>query len=316
MPSHIIVPSQPQLVEEVSKYKATYALEPLNPGYGVTLANSLRRVMLSSLIGSAATYYKINGVDHEFSSITNVLEDMIDITLNVKALRFTLDQEDQVTGKIKTSGQKLVTAADIELPTGAEVVNPESPILTLTDPEATLDMEITIERGVGFKKGEEQDSKSEVGLVAVDSVFTPVTRVSYDVQDMRVGDQTNYNRVLLTVTTDGTLSPLQAIEESARILVTQFSALVPGQEVTEENAQEEVVEEELESSSSYELSQIQVENLEIPQRTKKALMAADITNLAQLQQMSRDEVAMIKGVSDRALKTLAQEVEKFDFTLN
>lgn len=314
MPSHIIVPSQPQLVEEVNKYKATYALEPLNPGYGVTLANSLRRVMLSSLVGSAATYYKINGVDHEFSSIPNVLEDMIDITLNIKALRFTLDQESQVTGHIKTSGQKLVTASDIELPTGVEVVDPETPILTLTDPEATLDMEITIERGVGFKKGEEQDSKSEVGLVAVDSVFTPVTRVSYDVQDMRVGDQTNYNRVLFTVTTDGTISPLQAIEESARILVTQFTALVSEQLTTGE----EVISEEdsEEPEPSYELSQIQIDNLEIPQRTKKALVAAEITNLAQLQQMSRDEVAMIKGVSDRALKTLAQEVEKFDFTLD
>lgn len=314
MPSHIIVPSQPQLVEEVNKYKATYALEPLNPGYGVTLANSLRRVMLSSLVGSAATYYKINGVDHEFSSIPNVLEDMIDITLNIKALRFTLDQESQVTGHIKTSGQKLVTASDIELPTGVEVVDPETPILTLTDPEATLDMEITIERGVGFKKGEEQDSKSEVGLVAVDSVFTPVTRVSYDVQDMRVGDQTNYNRVLFTVTTDGTISPLQAIEESARILVTQFTALVSEQLTTGEEVISEEDSEELEPS--YELSQIQIDNLEIPQRTKKALVAAEITNLAQLQQMSRDEVAMIKGVSDRALKTLAQEVEKFDFTLD
>lgn len=309
MRTHIILPQLPVLVEEISSKQAVYSIEPLNPGYGVTVANSIRRVMLSSLEGSAATYYKIKGVDHEFSTVENILEDVVDITLNVKALRFVVDTEEPVTLTLKSRGSKVVTGAEIDLPAGVTLINPEAPILTLTDAEATLDMEITVERGYGFRKGEHQMNKKEVGLIAVDSVFTPIVRVSYDVQDMRVGDKTNYNRVVFSITTDGTISPLDAIQDSARILVEQFTSVV-GEPVEVRSAQ---VEEE--GESEVETSQIKIETLEIAQRTIKALQAEGIENVAQLLQLSRKEIVAIKGISDKAVQSIEEQLSQFGITL-
>ncbi len=310
MRTHIILPQLPTLVEEISPKQAVYAIEPLNPGYGVTLANSIRRVMLSSLEGSAVTYYKIKGVDHEFSTVENILEDVVDITLNIKTLRFVVDSDEPVTLSLKSRGSKVVTGAEIDLPTGVTLVNPEAMVLTLTDPEATLDMELTVEKGYGFRKGEHQMNKKEVGLVAVDSVFTPIVRVSYDVQDMRVGDQTNYNRVVFSITTDGTISPLEAIQESSRILVEQFTAVV-GEKVEVRSA---IVKEE-ETEPEVETSQIKIETLEIAQRTIKALEAEGVENVAQLLQLSRKEIVAIKGISEKAVQTIEAQLETFGITL-
>ncbi len=309
MRTHIILPQLPTLVEEISTKQAVYSIEPLNPGYGVTIANSLRRVMLSSLEGSAVTYYKIKGVDHEFSTVENILEDVVDITLNIKALRFVVDSEEPITLTLKSRGSKLITGAEIDLPSGVSLINPEAPILTLTDAEASLDMEITVERGYGFRKGEHQMSKKEVGLIAVDSVFTPIIRVSYDVQDMRVGDKTNYNRVVFSITTDGTISPLAAIQDSARILVEQFTSIV-GEPVEVRSA---VVEEE--SEPEVETSQIKIETLEIAQRTIKALQAEGLENVAQLLQLSRKEIVAIKGISEKAVQSIEEQLSQFGITL-
>lgn len=308
MSNHIILPKSPVLVQEISPSQAIYAIEPLNPGYGVTIANSLRRVMLSSLEGVAVTKYSIKGVSHEFTTIPNVLEDILDITLNIKALRFdaVIDAPTLIT--LKAQGSKVVTGADLKLPGGVTVVNPEAPILTLTSKDAKIEMELVIEKGFGFRKDIEQNIQGEVGIIAVDSIFTPVIRVSYDVEDTRVGDKTNYNRVVFNIKTDGTITPLEVIQKSASILVEQFNAL------TSAGAQVEEVKEE-KPALDIETSSIKIATLDLSQRTIKALETSGIKNIAQLAQFTQEDLLAIKGVSTSALKKLVDQIAKYDITL-
>ncbi len=308
MSNHIILPKAPVLVQEISSSQAIYAIEPLNPGYGVTIANSLRRVMLSSLEGVAVTRYSIKGVSHEFTTIPNVLEDILDITLNIKALRFDAIIDSPTILTLKAQGAKVVTGADLKLPGGVTIVNPEAPILTLTSKDAKIEMELIIEKGFGFRKDIEQDVQEEVGIIAVDSIFTPVIRVSYDVEDTRVGDKTNYNRVVFNIKTDGTISPLEVINKSASILVEQFNAL------TVDGAQVEEVKEE-KPALDIETSSIKISTLDLSQRTIKALETSGIKNIAQLAQFTQEDLLAIKGVSASALKKLADQIAKYDITL-
>lgn len=310
MPNHIILPKSPVLVSEVSSSQASYAIEPLNPGYGVTVANSLRRVMLSSLEGVAVTHYSIKGVSHEFSTVPHVLEDVIDITLNIKALRFNAVIDSPTMLTIKAQGAKVITGADIKLPGGVTIVNPEAPILTLTDKDAKIEMELIIEQGVGFRKEAEQVGQAEIGLIAVDSIFTPVVRVSYDVEDTRVGDKTNYNRIVFHITTDGTIAPVDVISKSAAILVEQFSALSgTGSPTTPSVEENEAAESNLETSS------IKIDTLDLPQRTIKALETAGIKNVAQLAQFTQADLLEIKGLSAASIKKLIEQVAQYDITL-
>lgn len=308
MSNYIILPKAAVLVQEISPSQAIYAIEPLNPGYGVTIANSLRRVMLSSLEGVAVTRYSIKGVSHEFTTIPNVLEDILDVTLNIKALRFDAVIDSPVILTLKAQGSKVVTGADIKLPGGVTIVNPESPILTLTSKDAKIEMELIIEKGFGFRKDIEQDLQGEVGIIAVDSIFTPVIRVSYDVEDTRVGDKTNYNRVVFNIKTDGTVSPLEVINKSASILVDQFNSLTAGVAKVEEVKEEKL-------DLGIETSSIKISTLDLSQRTIKALETSGIKNIAQLAQFTQEDLMAIKGVSSSALKKLSDQIAKYDITL-
>lgn len=308
MSNYIILPKAAVLVQEISPSQAIYAIEPLNPGYGVTIANSLRRVMLSSLEGVAVTRYSIKGVSHEFTTIPNVLEDILDVTLNIKALRFDAVIDSPVILTLKAQGSKVVTGADIKLPGGVTIVNPESPILTLTSKDAKIEMELIIEKGFGFRKDIEQDLQGEVGIIAVDSIFTPVIRVSYDVEDTRVGDKTNYNRVVFNIKTDGTVSPLEVINKSASILVDQFNSLTAVVAKVEEVKEEKL-------DLGIETSSIKISTLDLSQRTIKALETSGIKNIAQLAQFTQEDLMAIKGVSSSALKKLSDQIAKYDITL-
>lgn len=309
MSNHIILPKSPVLVQEISPSQAIYAIEPLNPGYGVTIANSLRRVMLSSLEGVAVTRYSIKGISHEFTTIPNVLEDILDITLNVKALRFDAVIDNPTIITLKAQGAKVVTGADIKLPGGVTIVNPEAPILTLTSKDAKIEMELVIEKGFGFRKDTEQDLQGEVGIIAVDSIFTPVIRVSYDVEDTRVGDKTNYNRVVFNIKTDGTITPLEVIQKSATILVEQFSAL------TSEAVAPVIEVKEEKNELAIETSSIKISTLDLSQRTIKSLESSGIKNIAQLAQFTKEDLLAIKGISASALKKLADQIAKYGITL-
>jgi len=218
------------IVEETEKgKKAKITIEPCFPGYGLTLGNSLRRVLLSSLPGGAATAVKIKGVQHEFSALENVSDDILEVILNLKQLRVRVYGDEPVVLKLSVKGEKAVTAGDIEPTADAEIINKDLIITNLTDKEASLDMEITVAKGIGYVPTEEKDKgKGEIGLILIDSIFTPVQSVGLAIEATRVGQKTDYDRVILTVETDGTISPEDAVKKAAEILNNQFVWIMEG----------------------------------------------------------------------------------------
>lgn len=221
----IILPDKPKLISE-DKNKAIFEISPLYPGYGVTIGNSLRRVLLSSMEGASATKVKIEGVAHEFSTIEGVLEDVVDILLNIKRIRFKLLNPEPVKVSLNVKGEKEVKAKDLKLPTGVEVVNPDQIIATLTDKKSQLNMEIEVEKGIGYVPVEQrQKEKLSVGEIAIDAIFTPIKKVSHKVENIRVGQRTDFNKLILNIETDGSITPQEALNKAAEILVNQFKAV-------------------------------------------------------------------------------------------
>lgn len=225
--------------------KAQIIVSPCYPGYGTTLGNALRRVLLSSLPGAAATAIKIKGVDHEFSTVEHVKEDVVEIILNTKLIRFRSHSEEPVEITLEAKGEKVVTAGDIAKNAEVEVVNKDQVIATLTDASAELHMKIIVEQGRGYVPVEAREEENvEVGYIAIDSVYTPVRNVNYRIENVRVGQMTNFDKLILDVTTDGILSPEEAFRQSATILVEQFQALTGDINAPVEIAAEEPVKEE------------------------------------------------------------------------
>lgn len=204
--------------------KAVFEIDALYPGYGVTIGNSLRRVLLSSLEGSAVSQVKIKNVSHEFTTIPGVLEDMIILMMNLKQMRFKNFSEEPQKATLKAKGEKKVKGSDFELPSQVELVNKDCHIATLTSKSADLEMEITIEKGIGYApRDTRKKEKLETGAIALDAIFTPVKRVSYRVENMRVGERTDYDRLTLEVETDGTMSPEMAFVKASETLVSHFA---------------------------------------------------------------------------------------------
>lgn len=202
------------------------SVEPFYPGYGTTIGNSLRRVMLSSLSGAAVTGVKIKGVHHEFSTIPNVLEDAIQIILNLKLVRLKVFTDEPVKLTLSAKGEKKITASDIKTTSDVEIVNPDQHIATLTAKNAELNMEIYAKSGRGFWPVEERAGEQEVGVIAIDAVFTPVKKVGLKIENVRVGQMTNYEKIIFDIETDGTVSPQKALLDSVKILMEQFNFFV------------------------------------------------------------------------------------------
>ncbi|OGL91799.1 DNA-directed RNA polymerase subunit alpha [Candidatus Uhrbacteria bacterium RIFOXYA2_FULL_40_9] len=204
-------------------------VEPCFYGYGTTLGNALRRVLLSSLYGAAVTAVKIKGVTHEFQAIENIKEDVLEIILNLKSLRLKLFSEEPVVLKIKAKGKAVVTAKDIEANADVEIKNSELVIATLTDDKSVLDMDIIVSKGRGYSATEERTSENtDIGVIAIDALFSPVRNVGYRVEDTRVGDITNYDKLIMSIETDGTITAEDAVAESTKILMDYFSLLLKG----------------------------------------------------------------------------------------
>jgi DNA-directed RNA polymerase subunit alpha len=230
--TNVTLPSKPRVVSE-EEFQGVYEIDGLFPGYGHTLGNSLRRIILASLPGATITQVKIEGVAHEFATIAGVREDVITILLNLKRVRFMLHGEGPIKVILKKSGVGMVTAADMTVPSQIEILSPEQAIAEITEKGTTLDMEITIERGLGYVPREvHQKDKVEIGTIALDAVFTPIRRANYEVENMRVGDRTDYNRLRLMIETDGTITPRQALEQSIEIMIHQLKADIGFQDQT------------------------------------------------------------------------------------
>jgi DNA-directed RNA polymerase subunit alpha len=217
------LPNPPKIVKKEGN-KAVFELEALYPGYGITVGNSLRRVLLSSLEGAAVTQMKIKGISHEFSTIPGVLEDVITIMLNLKQLRFKLLVSEPQKVTLKVKGAKEIKGSDFSLPSQVELVNKNCHIATLTSKSAELEMEIQIEKGIGYSfRSSRQKEKLEIGAIPVDAIFTPIRRISYKIENMRVGERTDFDRLFLEVETDGTMAPEDAVLQSCETLINHFS---------------------------------------------------------------------------------------------
>src|SRR3990167_7377429 len=210
----IMLPSKPKVVKEEGN-RGSYEIDGLYPGYGHTLGNSLRRVILSSIEGAAITSIKIDGIGHEFSSIEGVKDDMIMMILNLKRLRLKLHSEEPQTIKLSAKGPKVLTGKDVKCPTQVEVMNPEQYINEITDKSGSLDIEMTIEKGLGYLPREMiQKERVEIGTIALDAIFSPVRRVNYEVENMSVGNRTDFNKLTIMVETDGSITPREALEKA------------------------------------------------------------------------------------------------------
>ena len=220
----IFLPSKMHFAPGAIANESILTIEPLHHGYGTTVGNSLRRVLLSSLPGAAVTAMKIKGVQHEFSTVPGVKEDVLDIMLNIKKLRMRVHSEEPVVLRLATNKVGVVTAAAIEKNADVEIANPELEIATITDAKTPFDMEITVSRGRGYVPTEERDSApTEIGVIAVDAMFSPVRNVGFRVENTRVGEITNYDKLIMNITTDGTVTPQEAVEQTTKILLNHFT---------------------------------------------------------------------------------------------
>ncbi|MDD3399804.1 MAG: DNA-directed RNA polymerase subunit alpha [Candidatus Paceibacterota bacterium] len=221
----IPLPSTPTIIEK-KENSAVFKVEGLYPGYGVTIGNSLRRVLLSSLEGAAITQVKIKGAPHEFSTLPGVMEDVVNILINLKQLRLKLHGEEPQKARLQVKGEKTVTGSDFELPTQLELINKDNHVATLTSKKAELEIEIQVEKGMGYEPVEmRKKGKLEIGTIAVDAIFTPIRKVSYKVENMRVGDRTNYDRLFVEVETDGSISPEEAMVTATEIFMKHLSMM-------------------------------------------------------------------------------------------
>lgn len=296
-------------VEEHSVTSATFVVEPLHTGYGMTLGNSLRRVLLSSIEGAAVTAFKIEGVTHEFTSVPGIKEDVVDIMLNLKGIRFTVHSEQPVELRLEKKGAGTITAADIKANADVEVVNPEIVIATIDDPKAAFVMDLVVENGRGYRTIEESGEKRiHSDMIALDAIFSPVARVRYKVESTRVGQVTDLDKLILTVDTDGSISPKDAFEEAAAILINQYTALAGSTRV--EAAP--IAGREFEGDTEAELL-TPIEDLNLSARTTNALINNDIRTIKDLVTLSDTELRELKGFGSKALDEVKEKMAELEF---
>ncbi len=313
---YITLPKKPQVIKK-DQFHATIEIENLYPGYGMTLGNALRRVLLSSLEGSAATLVKIKGASHEFSTIPHVTEDVVEILLNIKKLRFKLHSEEPQKVTIKVHGEKMVTAKDIVAPSQVEVVSIDAHIATLTDKKADFEVEITVEKGFGYVPVENRKKeKLDIGTIALDAIFTPLRKVNYEVENMRVGERTDYDRLRFFIETDGIIDPEEAFMKAARTLVDQFHELTTTNEqvsVHEEGvgASKDEKEESVLDVVADELPKKKIADLNLSSRVMHALEEAGIKTVSGLIRKTESDILALEGMGEKGVSEIKKILKKF-----
>ncbi len=320
MTYEVIVPSKPKVIKEDAT-SGVYEIDGLYPGYGHTLGNSLRRIVLSSLPGAAVTRVKIKGVEHEFSAIDGIKEDVITILLALKKLRIRLASDEPQTLNLKVKGVKEVTAKDIEAPGQVEILNPELHIASLTEKSSELDIEITVERGLGYVPKETiQKDRVEIGSITLDAAFTPIRRANYEVENMRVGDRTDFNRLRLSIETDGTITPHEALEKSIGLMINQLKAIVGFKEEEPEVLAAEVSADaegsgDLDKEIDTELLKTRIDSLGFSSRTSKALVTANIRTLGGLARKKESDIMDIDGLGAKGMQEIKKLLAEHGITL-
>ncbi len=302
---NIILPKSPVVLKKDGN-TTFFEIKPCHPGYGLTLGNALKRVLVSSLPGAAITSIFIKEASHEFSTIPNVLEDVMEIILNLKQVRVKMEGEEEATATIKVSGEKEVKAGDIEFPSGASVVNKDQHIATLTDKKATLEMTLKIKKGIGYVPAENHDSDETIGTIPIDAMFSPITKVSYNIENMRVGQMTDYNKIALEIETDGSVDPKDALADAVQILVKQFSSIA-GEDV--EDSVNEINEESVAESVNG------IDMLSLSKRTVGLLKDNDIVSTDALTSKTKNELSELQGMGAKGLEEVEEACKKAGLSL-
>jgi len=293
--------------ETRSRGYARFVIGPMESGHGLTIGNALRRVLLSSMAGAAITSIRVSDVYHEFSTISHVKEDMTQLILNVKQIRLKMysDASESARLHLEVKGEGVVTAGDLECPSNVEIINPDSYLFTVDSDEAEVEVELTVQRGKGYSPVEER-GKLPIGEIPVDAIFSPIRKVGYEVQQVRVGQMTNFDRLVMEIWTDGTIQPLEALSEAARVLV-QHLQLVAGieEEIPEEEAEEEGV-----PAHVYEML---IEDLDLNVRVYNCLKRTGITNVGEvLEKLEKgaEEMLSIRNFGPKSLNELEQKLKE------
>ena len=322
----VVLPSKPRVIREDAQ-SGIYEIDGLYPGYGHTLGNSLRRIILSSLPGAAITKVKIAGVEHEFSTIDGVKEDVVTILLALKKIRIRIDTDEPQTLNLKVKGIKDVTAKDIEVPGQAEVLNPDLHIASLTDKSAEISIEMVVEKGLGYvSKQIIQKDRVEIGAITLDAAFTPIRKANYEVENMRVGDRTDFNRLRLSIETDGTITPHEALEKSISLMIKQLKAVVgfKEEEVAEVKKEEVAGKDEAGKDEGHvdslkdvdtELLKTRIDSLGFSARTAKALTNANIRTLGGLARKKESDIMDVDGLGAKGMQEIKKLLAQHGITL-
>ncbi|HEY4479902.1 MAG TPA: DNA-directed RNA polymerase subunit alpha [Candidatus Paceibacterota bacterium] len=318
---NIVLPSKPKIVSEKDN-RGVYEIDGFYPGYGFTIGNSLRRVILSSLPGVAITSIKIDGVKHEFSSIKGVREDVVMVMLNIKKLRLKMTTNESKVLSLKKKGAGVVTAKDIEVPGQVEIINSDLVLATLTDKDSEISIEMTAEKGLGFmSKDQVMKDKVEIGTIAMDANFTPIRRVSYEVENMRVGDRTDFNRLRMTIETDGSITPSEALTRSINIMIEQLRAITDFREEKEEidfNEDESVAEGDGDMKNKkldLQFLKTRIEDMNLGARTLNALSSANIRTLGGLARKKEKDILEIEGLGAKGVAEIKRVLGEHGITL-
>ncbi len=311
----IPLPDSPKIIKKENN-TAIFEIEGLYPGYGVTIGNSLRRVLLSSLEGAAITQVKIKGVGHEFSTVPGVLEDVVTIILNLKKLRFKFFGEEVEKISLKAKGEKVVKAKDFKVSSQIEIENADLVIANLTGKNSQLEMEALVEKGVGYQPSEQrEEQKKEIGMIPIDAIFTPVKRVSLSTENMRRGKRTDFDRLKIEIETDGTVSPEDAFLRACDIFLEHFSLFSKELNPPAEKKKEKKGKSKKESSDAEDKKKSKVEDLKISERTKNALLNNNLKTVAGILRKKEEGIKDLEGLGDKAIKEIKKGIKRLGLEL-
>lgn len=297
----IITPFSIKFLRE-EQNKLSFEIEPLYPGYGVTLGNTLRRVLLSSIEGAAITWVKIKGVSHEFSVLPGIKENILEITLNLKQVKLKLFGDEPQKIELKAKGERKVKAGDIKTPSQVEIVNKDLPIASLTSPKAKLEMEMMVEKGFGYVNADQlKKGKSEVGVIYLDAIFTPILKVSFNIENVRFEKRTDYNKLMMEIETDGTIDPKNALQEACRVLICHFKRAGDFFKIKEKPLEVE--------------KKFTLEDLKLSPRVLNRLQKEGIKSLSQLLRKREEELEKIKGLGEKGIKEIKKRLKGKGFEL-
>lgn len=321
MASIIIESMKDVVVQKTDDTRATFLIEGLYPGFGVTLGNALRRVLYSSIPGAAITSVKIQGAAHEFSTIPGMLEDVLELSLNLKGIAVRLHGSEPQVATINVKGERAITAKDIEAPSQVEIVTKNVHIATLTGKSSHLEMELTIEPGMGYETVEDRGTqKADIGTLPLDAVFSPMRKVNFTVQDMRVGDRTDYNRLAVDIETNGTIGPEDAFKAAVQVLLEHFSMIAGSlgedkKEESEKESSKEAGAKVKEAKPSEEITKMLITELRISARTLHVLEDHSIKTVGGLLRKSAKDLGELEGMGDKAILEVEKALKRIKVSL-